>query len=44
MLAVWLDWWSAANEEEPNKNVGMYMGVYTALCVSGIIMIAVACK
>ncbi|ETS75107.1 hypothetical protein PFICI_13591 [Pestalotiopsis fici W106-1] len=41
---VWLDWWSGANEGEPNKNVGMYMGVYTALCLLGVAMIGVACK
>ncbi|KAI4597228.1 hypothetical protein KJ359_004741 [Pestalotiopsis sp. 9143b] len=41
---VWLDWWSEANEDEPNKNVGMYMGVYTALCLLGACMIAASCK
>ncbi|KAI0170239.1 ABC transporter [Pestalotiopsis sp. NC0098] len=41
---VWLDWWSEANEDEPNQNVGMYMGVYTALCLLGACMIAASCK
>ncbi|SPO04398.1 related to ABC multidrug transporter [Cephalotrichum gorgonifer] len=27
---VWIDQWSKANKESPNKNVGMYLGVYAA--------------
>ncbi|KAH8682050.1 ABC transporter [Xylariales sp. PMI_506] len=40
---VWLDWWSAANAEEPNKNVGMYMGVYAAINIFGLIFACVGC-
>lgn len=40
---VWLDWWSAANEIEPNKDIGMYLGVYAAICVVGIIAVAGSC-
>ena len=35
--AVWLDQWSKANREEPNKNVGMYLGVYAAFGVAAVI-------
>lgn len=41
--AVWLDWWSEANEVEANKNVGMYMGVYAFLCIFGVAAIAISC-
>ncbi|KAM0255269.1 hypothetical protein ACHAQJ_005924 [Trichoderma viride] len=40
---VWLKWWSAANEIEPNKDVGMYMGVYAFFSIFGVIAIAISC-
>lgn len=35
VIAVWLKWWSEANEAEPNANVGMYIGVYVSLGILG---------
>ncbi|KAJ5959013.1 ABC transporter integral membrane type 1 [Penicillium vulpinum] len=26
--ALWIQWWVEANEEQPNKQLGMYLGVY----------------
>lgn len=40
---VWLEWWSAANEVEPNKDVGKYLGVYALLCLVGVISVGCAC-
>ncbi|GKZ96812.1 hypothetical protein AnigIFM59636_011330 [Aspergillus niger] len=30
---LWIQWWVEANEESPNKDVGMYLGVYAVLFV-----------
>ncbi|KAH8195528.1 hypothetical protein TruAng_010313 [Truncatella angustata] len=40
---VWLDWWSTANENEPNKDLGMYVGIYAFFGVFGITMAGFAC-
>lgn len=40
---VWLNWWSAANEVEPNANVGMYMGVFATLSIIGVIAVSLGC-
>ncbi|KAK2883394.1 hypothetical protein FQN49_000034 [Arthroderma sp. PD_2] len=40
---VWLKWWSEANEIEPNKDVGLYMGLYTFFCMFGVVAIAISC-
>jgi len=37
MTAVWVMWWSEANAEKLNKNVGMYIGVYAMLGVLGTV-------
>jgi ATP-binding cassette, subfamily C (CFTR/MRP), member 1 len=42
VLAVWLDWWSAANAAEPNKNIGMYMGVYAFFGIFALVVISVS--
>ncbi|KAM0245872.1 hypothetical protein ACHAQJ_010417 [Trichoderma viride] len=34
---VWMKWWSAANTLEPNKDVWMYLGIYTLLGILGIV-------
>jgi len=41
--AVWLKWWSEANEIEANKDVGMYMGLYTFFSIFGVVAIAISC-
>ncbi|KAI1328223.1 ABC transporter [Xylariaceae sp. FL0255] len=40
---VWLDWWSAANEIEPNENLGYYLGVYAFICIAAVIAVSVSC-
>lgn len=35
ILAVWMKWWSDANNEEPNKDVWMYLGIYVLFAVVG---------
>ncbi|KAI1387325.1 uncharacterized protein F4822DRAFT_430081 [Hypoxylon trugodes] len=32
-----VDWWSEANAIEPNKDVGLYMGIYAMIGVLGVI-------
>lgn len=32
-LEIWLEWWTRANEERPNENVGYWLGGYGALGV-----------
>lgn len=34
---VWLNFWSEANAEHPNQRIGYYLGIYTALQVSGVV-------
>ncbi|RDW71555.1 hypothetical protein BP6252_08118 [Coleophoma cylindrospora] len=34
---VWLKWWADANAQQPNKDVGMYMGVYSFLQGAGLL-------
>ncbi|GLA02364.1 hypothetical protein AnigIFM60653_001767 [Aspergillus niger] len=31
--SVWVQWWAAANEKHPYKDLGMYLGVYALLAV-----------
>ncbi|EHA28226.1 hypothetical protein ASPNIDRAFT_188758 [Aspergillus niger ATCC 1015] len=31
--SVWVQWWAAANEKHPYKDLGMYLGVYAFLAV-----------
>jgi ATP-binding cassette, subfamily C (CFTR/MRP), member 1 len=40
-IAPWLNWWTDANQENPNANLGKWMGVYAAfgilsLCFLGL--------
>lgn len=37
--AIWVKWWSDANTESPNKDVGMYIGVYAVFGVMGSLMV-----
>ncbi|KAI0886932.1 ABC transporter [Annulohypoxylon maeteangense] len=39
---VVVNWWSEANAIEPNKDVGLYMGIYAMLGVLGVIGASVA--
>ncbi|PWY94269.1 ATP-binding cassette transporter [Aspergillus sclerotioniger CBS 115572] len=40
---LWLQWWSAANEQQPNTDVGKYLGVYTVLFVASCVTLWAAC-
>lgn len=42
-VAVWVDWWTAANERNPEAGVGMYLGVYAFLGVIGVVFMTCAC-
>ncbi|KAK6517411.1 hypothetical protein TWF281_004068 [Arthrobotrys megalospora] len=33
---LWLKWWSDANEQSPNKQAGLYIGVYVVLQTAGL--------
>ncbi|RDW82953.1 hypothetical protein BP5796_04444 [Coleophoma crateriformis] len=37
---VWLKWWADANAQQPNKDVGMYMGIYSFLQGAGLVTLA----
>ncbi|KAK0615177.1 ABC transporter [Bombardia bombarda] len=41
--AVWVKWWSDTNTAEPNKDVGMYIGVYTMFGVLATLGATAAC-
>ncbi|KAJ5737499.1 uncharacterized protein N7483_002624 [Penicillium malachiteum] len=32
-ITLWLEWWVAANEQQPNKDLAMHLGVYALLWV-----------
>jgi ATP-binding cassette, subfamily C (CFTR/MRP), member 1 len=36
VLAVWLKFWTDANEHAPNERIGYYLGIYTAFQVLGV--------
>ncbi|UKZ82921.1 hypothetical protein TrVFT333_010721 [Trichoderma virens FT-333] len=40
---VWIDWWTAANERNPNAGVGLYLAIYAFLGVIGIVFMICAC-
>lgn len=40
---IWLKWWSEANVAHPNKDVGMYMGVFVAFGALGAFLVFVVC-
>ncbi|KAL3419086.1 ABC multidrug transporter [Phlyctema vagabunda] len=40
---LWLKWWSSANVEKPNQDLGQYLGVYVALGFLAVLCIAIAC-
>lgn len=30
---VWVQWWAAANEKQPNHNLALYLGIYSFLSI-----------
>lgn len=37
MLAVWLQWWVDANEQNPNARIGYWLGVFAGLACLAIV-------
>ncbi|SPB43073.1 unnamed protein product [Aspergillus niger] len=41
--SVWVQWWAAANEKHPYKDLGMYLGVYAFLAVMAELSLFLGC-
>ncbi|KAJ5971441.1 ABC transporter integral membrane type 1 [Penicillium vulpinum] len=41
--SIWLEWWSNANETDPNSHVGKYLGVYTVISLLAIFSLGAGC-
>jgi hypothetical protein len=41
--AIWVNWWAAANIEEPYQRLGFYLGIYFMLGALGIIFLIASC-
>ncbi|KAE8547864.1 hypothetical protein EYB25_009657 [Talaromyces marneffei] len=41
---LWLQWWSDANETQPNGRLGYYLGVYAAIFVLNFMGLVSACQ
>ncbi|OJJ45854.1 hypothetical protein ASPZODRAFT_98811 [Penicilliopsis zonata CBS 506.65] len=39
---LWLEWWVETNEEQPNKDLGMYLGVYALLWALAFLILLVS--
>ncbi|KAI9928790.1 hypothetical protein MW887_002008 [Aspergillus wentii] len=35
--SIWVKWWAASNEEDPNGRTAYYVGIYAMICVVGMI-------
>ncbi|RLM01880.1 hypothetical protein CFD26_103018 [Aspergillus turcosus] len=42
--ALWLSWWSSANDRNPNHQTGMYFGVYAGLSIGSLLTLILACR
>lgn len=42
-LAIWLKWWSNANETDPNSDLGKYLGVYTVITLLAVLSLGAGC-
>ena len=40
---VWLGWWATANAEDPNQQLGYYLGIYAMLGVMGLVSLIISC-
>ena len=40
---IWLGWWSTANANHPNQNLGYYLGIYALLGVGGLACLVIGC-
>lgn len=43
LIALWLEWWSDANNTQPNKDLAMYLSVYFVLAVAAMAGAILAC-
>ncbi|KAL7924395.1 multidrug resistance-like protein [Trichoderma austrokoningii] len=41
--SVWLKWWTESNEEDPNSDLGKWLGVYTVLSIGAFSSCLFAC-
>ncbi|CEJ92591.1 hypothetical protein VHEMI08233 [[Torrubiella] hemipterigena] len=41
--AVWIQQWTKANEQHPNEQLGLYLGIYTMLVVLALLAVAGEC-
>ncbi|MCJ1413888.1 hypothetical protein MMC32_000213 [Xylographa parallela] len=41
--AIWVQWWAAANDVNPNHKLGMYLGVYACLAAGAMISVVISC-
>ncbi|KAI8290986.1 ABC transporter [Colletotrichum sp. SAR11_57] len=40
---IWFQWWVEANGEEPNQDLGMYLGVYALLFLTNMFALVLEC-
>ncbi|KAL2132691.1 hypothetical protein VTI74DRAFT_3471 [Chaetomium olivicolor] len=40
---VWVQWWAAYNEDDPNGNLGYWLGIYAMLGGVGIVCLFISC-
>jgi hypothetical protein len=43
VLAIWVKWWAASNDEAPNQKLGYYLGIYGLLGAGALISLVVSC-
>ncbi|KAJ5917233.1 ABC transporter integral membrane type 1 [Penicillium verhagenii] len=41
--SIWLEWWSDANETDPNSDLGKYLGVYSVITLLAIASLGAGC-
>lgn len=41
--SIWVNWWAAANERNPNERLGYYLGIYAMLGALALIFLVVSC-
>ncbi|MCJ1392591.1 hypothetical protein MMC18_005461 [Xylographa bjoerkii] len=41
--AIWVQWWAAANDIQPNHKLSMYLGVYACLAAGAMISVVISC-
>ncbi|KAJ6021906.1 ABC transporter integral membrane type 1 [Penicillium herquei] len=41
--SIWLEWWSDANETDPNSDLGKYLGIYTVITLLAVLSLTAGC-